>query len=454
MEQEKESSTLVLYVILALLAVVGGAWLFLTLKPAAPTPQVATTAPAPLPLEVPDEIDPRFDLEQNLDMGQMALSAGQLVEPTDGSALYFFLSALEQDAENRTALDGLESISTTVAASAAEQLAGEDFLGLDGSLRVLERIDAADVNLLALKEQLALLVESKFAEVDGATRRAQWVPAQALIDQLATIPNLDPDELTLRIDELAAAQERAVALAASVAAQTAADAAAQAAEDEAAAASDTAATDDEAVEEEDAGEAVLELLASLRGSMTDGRLIAPADDSARYYLSELRGIAPDDPALSSGYSDLIGALTQRAVTQAGSGNFDEADGLLTAAADLGVPDTRIRLAQSSVLDAQLEAESQRVIPVSELINTKVVRPRYPSRALRNDAEGYVLVNFTVLADGTTADVVAVESSERYADQFRRAAQAAVGQWEFVPREFRGQIIEQRVRARVAFEINQ
>ncbi len=456
MEQSKDSSTLLLYVILAMLVVVAGGWLFLNSRslPVTPPPAI-TVAPAPVALEVPDEVDPRFDLQQNLDMGQMALSSGQLVEPPDGSALYFFLSALEQDAGNTSARAGLRDIASTIAQQATEQLAGEDFLALDGSLRVLGRIDAADPNLLALREQIDIVVAEKQAAVEGAIRRGQWVPAEALLNQLLTVPGTDEAALTLQIEELAAAKLRAEELAATVAAQSAAQAAAAAA---VAAAQGTegsvidVADDDDAVVE-DGNDFSANLGAQARASLQAGRLIAPADNNALSYLRELQRVAPDDPALTAGYDELIAALVRRARTQSAAGQYGQAERSLDAAGAIGRGTAQVVAAREQVLDARIAAESVRVLPVGELVNTRVVRPRYPARALRNEAEGYVLLNFTVLRDGTTSDIETVEVSERYGEQFERAARVAVGQWEFEPRQFLGEIIEQRVEARVSFEID-
>ena len=44
---------------------------------------------------------------------------------------------------------------------------------------------------------------------------------------------------------------------------------------------------------------------------------------------------------------------------------------------------------------------------------KLVSPSYPKSALKNDIDGYVLVEFSVLEDGTVTDVKVVESMETY-----------------------------------------
>jgi TonB family protein len=456
MEETKDSSTLVLGVLGALLLVVGGGWLYLSFSGSSTT-STPPPAAAPAPIELPDEdFDPKFDLEQNLDMGQMALSAGQLLEPADGSALYFFLSALAQDAENAEAQLGLRSISNQVATQARAQLAGEQYAALDQSMRILRRIDLDDPNLLDIGDQVAALIDEKILAVEGAIRRRQWAPAQALLDQINTIPGVDR-LLTLELSEgLSEAQALA------------AEAAAAAEQAQAAAAQETAAADEDEAEDDDEAESAdadaqpddeespedfrLALLGQVRDSIEARRLLLPTDSSAAYYLAELERVAPDDPSIAEGRNELVAALVARGIERGQNGNFDAAAAAFAAAETYDADSATLATARSVLRDQQRAAESARVIAVREMVNTKVVEPRYPSRALRNEAEGYALVQFTVEEDGTTSEIEVVEASDRYGLQFGRAASAAVAQWEFQPREYLGEVISQRVEARVSFEL--
>ncbi|MFK7886517.1 MAG: energy transducer TonB [Gammaproteobacteria bacterium] len=456
MDQTKDSSTLVLGVLGALLLVVGGGWLFLSFGGSTSAPSSVQTA-TPAPLELPDEdIDPKFDLGQNLDMGQMALDAGQLVEPPDGSALYFFLSALAQDGDSAKAQLGLRSISDQMAVDAREQLAGEDFAALDQSLRVLRRINIADPNLLAIGDELTAVIDAKVLAIEGAIRRGQWVPAQALLDQVNTIPGVDR-LLTLEIGEglseaQALAAEAAAAAQATAAAAAAAAAAAPEADGDAADGDDATPADGEDADETPADFRV-ELFEQLQESIDAERLLLPSTSSAAYYLAELTRVAPDDSSIATGREALVSALISRGVARGQSGNFAAAATAFEAAATYDADSAALSAAVDALRNAQLAAESARIIPVGELVNTKVVRPRYPSRALRNETEGYVLLHFTVLEDGTTSEIELIEASDRYSEQFERSARAAVSQWEFVPRQFEGEVIAQRVEARVSFEID-
>ena len=106
--------------------------------------------------------------------------------------------------------------------------------------------------------------------------------------------------------------------------------------------------------------------------------------------------------------------------------------------------------RESLEQAHIEAESSRLIPVNELVYTKNVAARYPRTALNRGVSGWVEVIFTVTPSGETTDI---EISNAEPEQvFNKAVIDAVSQWEFEPRMFRGQSINQRTVARLVFEL--
>ena len=67
---------------------------------------------------------------------------------------------------------------------------------------------------------------------------------------------------------------------------------------------------------------------------------------------------------------------------------------------------------------------------SPLVAMILVEPTYPPGPAARGLEGYVVVEFTVLADGTTSDIVVVESSSR---AFERAAISAAERFRYRPK---------------------
>jgi len=78
-------------------------------------------------------------------------------------------------------------------------------------------------------------------------------------------------------------------------------------------------------------------------------------------------------------------------------------------------------------------------------------PIYPIRALREGTEGWVVLSFSVLEDGTTADIIVLNASiEGY---FGKAAIRAVSGWTYAPATKNGEpVIQYNKRARSTFRI--
>lgn len=78
-------------------------------------------------------------------------------------------------------------------------------------------------------------------------------------------------------------------------------------------------------------------------------------------------------------------------------------------------------------------------------------PEYPRDALRRGQEGFVVVEFTVQTDGSTADIEVVESEPRNA--FDREAMRAVSRWKFEPALRDGRPVESRLQHTIDFNLN-
>jgi protein TonB len=81
-----------------------------------------------------------------------------------------------------------------------------------------------------------------------------------------------------------------------------------------------------------------------------------------------------------------------------------------------------------------------------------IDPRWPREALIEGTEGWVEVEFTILADGTVADPVVLQSEPPRL--FDSAARAAILRWKFKPRIVDGVAVERRAVQRIDFVLNQ
>ena len=81
-----------------------------------------------------------------------------------------------------------------------------------------------------------------------------------------------------------------------------------------------------------------------------------------------------------------------------------------------------------------------------------IDPQWPREALLNGTEGWVLVEFTILKDGTVSDPEVLESEPRRL--FDRNAVRAILKWKFKPRIVDGEPIERRATQRLEFKLDQ
>ena len=82
-----------------------------------------------------------------------------------------------------------------------------------------------------------------------------------------------------------------------------------------------------------------------------------------------------------------------------------------------------------------------------------VEPRYPARALKQGAEGYVVLQFTIDTQGRSSDISVVEAKPRRL--FERDAMRALRKWKYQAKVIDGQAVEQPGQTvKLEFKINQ
>ena len=195
------------------------------------------------------------------------------------------------------------------------------------------------------------------------------------------------------------------------------------------------------------------LLANQR--IAQNRLIEPNGDSARHYVDLLRAA---DPAFE-GLADTRVLLASRALEesrkQVAAGNLDRADAFLRTAADAGAPASEVSALSAQIMAGRIARPAAAppppaVLPESAMRRTRFSAPQYPVRARERGTEGWVDIEFTVNKDGTTRDA-SVKAAEP-AGVFDRAALDAVARWRYEPRIVNGSVIDQRVEARLRFQL--
>lgn len=448
----------------------------------------ASDAPAP------DAVDPgrEAQVQQLLDDAAVALSQGRLVQPPGDNALEHYRSVLASDPVNRTAQRGVESVADELLVQAERALMEQDLARLAGAIDAARsaRPDHPRLEFFTLQLELA---RGRVAPADAT--QAAAAPARAA-DTVAVAPTSDAERAQslvqlandrIRSNRLVGGKDSAhayllsarkldpedpgvqqglLALSALLR-RNATTAVRENRLDEASGWVTQAAAlevdqkelavlraDIEAARAGNAREDRARLLVLANQRIAQGQLLEPAGDNARHYIDLLRAA---DPAFD-GLPDTTALFATRALTDArqsaSAGNLDRAETLLRVAADSGAPASEIAAINTEIAAVrsarQAAARRAEVLPENSMRRVRVVAPTYPQRALDKGIEGWVDIEFTVAADGSTRDAV-VKAAEP-AGTFDRAAVNAVERWRYEPRLVNGAAVDTRVSARLRFQL--
>jgi len=194
-------------------------------------------------------------------------------------------------------------------------------------------------------------------------------------------------------------------------------------------------------------EKLASLAASFNRSLSQGRLLEPATDSARFYLAQLS--ATD--AASEMTQQAKSAYGQRALEEArsalGSQDLTAAQRWLGEARSAGADANETATLASAVSTAQ-QADSY--VSEGSLTRTRYVAPKFPALASEHNISGWVDLQFLIGTDGTVSDASVVGAQP--AGVFEQAALDAVRHWRYQPVQHDGTAARQRARVRVRFAV--
>jgi TonB family protein len=161
-----------------------------------------------------------------------------------------------------------------------------------------------------------------------------------------------------------------------------------------------------------------------------GNVTAPENDSALYYLAQLRGTDPQNPALG----ELTRTVQSQIIAQAGSAidsaDLAQADALLQVAGSLGSSAEADALAQR--LRAAKMAASGAMPEVAENVLTRLrsLDVEYPLGALQKKTQGTVELGYVVTAKGAVSDVKVLDANPT--GVFETAATKAISRLRYKP----------------------
>ena len=194
---------------------------------------------------------------------------------------------------------------------------------------------------------------------------------------------------------------------------------------------------------------IAEAYQAFEKALAEGRLLTPAEQSAKHYVGVLNRVNADHDSSKKARAALSLEFLSRAAQsiealdpEAAGIWIDEAEALI------GATDEGVRKARSALTEQLIAMETAKPIPASALKITTYVAPVFPPRASERNITGWVDVEFTVGTDGKTRNISVTDAS--HDSMFRREAMEAVSKWQFEPRVFMGRPIEQTSFTRIRF----
>jgi TonB family protein len=198
-------------------------------------------------------------------------------------------------------------------------------------------------------------------------------------------------------------------------------------------------------------DAMARLSSSFNQRLTQGRLVEPANDSAKYYLAQLNQAEATHPSTQLARQALGSRLLDEARTAVTRQDYAAARRWMSEAREAGVDESGTAAIERDIATAQARARAaNEVVSGNSLKRTRSVDPEYPDRAREANASGYVDLLYTVRADGTTGDITVVGAEP--ANFFEDAAMSAVRKWRYEPVQRDGRPVDQRVRIRIRFNM--
>ena len=427
-----------------------------------------------------------------LDAAGLALTQGRLIDPPERNALELYRAALARDPDNRMAHRGIDRVADQLLAEAEQALTDQDLPRLASAVDAARSARPDHPRLQFFTTQLARERERQ-AKATQPLRAASIAVGQAL-DSSATrttagrvqglvllanermrsnrlVGGNDSAHAYLlaarRLDPADPGVQQGVTALATLLQRNARQAIREGRLDDAGGWVHNAVALD--VNRADVAELRSELEVARLGNLREDRarllmlvnqriaqdrLIEPVADSARHYLDLLRASDPTYEGLPETSALLASRALAEARRRAAAGDADGADELLRAAVGAGAQRTDVTALSAEIAAAHTATSKVRqassVVPENALRRIRFVQPQYPARALEQGIRGWVDLEFTVAADGTTRDA-RVRAAEP-AQVFDRAALNAVRRWRYEPYKVDGQAVDQRVAARMRFEL--
>ena len=191
------------------------------------------------------------------------------------------------------------------------------------------------------------------------------------------------------------------------------------------------------------------LTQSFNAALSANKLLQPAEGSAKHFLLALINTDSGNPAVASARQGLGQAYVRELRAALGRGDLGAADSWLLEAHTIAYSGADLNTAATALTttrDGIIQAKS--VVGANSLARTEYVAPKFPAATRNRELNGWVELEFTVRADGSTGDIVVTNSYPRKV--FDSSAVRAISQWRYKPVMLNGKAVDQRAAVRIRF----
>jgi TonB family protein len=183
--------------------------------------------------------------------------------------------------------------------------------------------------------------------------------------------------------------------------------------------------------------------------LANGRILDPATDSAKFYLTQLLQADPDNPAAQLARTAYDARVLEEARGALRTQDYGGARHWLTEARAAGAEAASTTAVEAAIGAAQDEAQqAASYVSASTLTRTHYVEPQFPEEARRRGMVGWVDLQFLVNSDGSVGELTVVGAQP--VGIFEQVALDAVHRWRYTPVVRAGRTVSQRARVRLRF----
>ncbi len=323
-----------------------------------------------------------------------ALLEGRKISPEGNNALHYYDQVLIIDPYDLTAYEGKKLLVSELKSTYASLVENAEFGRALETINAIQVIEPLDTSSYELREELELAINAHVNELKRSGT------AQEIDQTAAVLANIGPESKTSQTAAAALRNEKV-------------------------------------------------LLENIDRALAQNNLIPPTTGNAYAIVSE----ALQKNTISNvNFSPRINTLSEKLIASANSAikedNLEDAEKLTALVKRLDVDPQKFALLSTAIEERKTaiaaevsKATAEKVAIVKEItkpvsvkiIPAKVISrnpPRYPTRALERNLEGWVSISFTIDTDGVPKDITIIDSEP--SNIFDNAAITSVETWRFSP----------------------